>query len=89
MCATCDAYADALPADTRARLSALAARARAAEADGDLEWLDGDAALRAGEQPPSGSGRSRWLCSACSRIFFLEVGSCHPLGDGWRPLFGN
>jgi hypothetical protein len=89
MCATCDDYADALPADTPERMVALAARARVAEADGDLEWLDGDQALRAGQHPPGGPGRARWMCSACSRLFLLEVGSCHVLGDGWRPLIGN
>ncbi len=89
MCATCDDYADALPADTPARMAALAARAREAEALGDLEWLDGDEALRAGQPPHGGTARGRWLCSACSRVFLLEVGASHVLGDGWRPLIGN
>jgi hypothetical protein len=94
MCAVCDGYADALAADSPARIAALLDRARRAEADGELEWLDGDGELRDWQdgQPLPGPGsprRLRWLCRSCSRMFLLELHSRHTLGDGWRPLFGN
>lgn len=90
MCGRCDAYADQRPAGTDAALAAVLAMAHQAETAGDLEWLDGDAALRTRPLPArAGAQRGRWICSECSRVFLLELGTSHPLGDGWRPLFGN
>jgi len=97
MCERCDAYGDSLPAHDAAMLKAILGMVRAAESAGDLEWLDGEnlaafgsLAARAAGSPGAGAPRTgRWLCSACSRMFLLELGSHHATGDGWRPLYGN
>jgi len=97
MCERCDAYGDSLPVTDAALLSALLRQVQSAERAGDLEWLDGAgrAGLDAGSARFGAHGYCgapltlRWLCSACSRLFLLELGSRQPTGDGWRPLYGN
>jgi len=98
MCERCDAYGDSLPARDATMLTAILDMVRTAETAGDLEWLDGErlaafvspAATASGAHGPGDVPRTgRWLCSACSRMFLLELGSHHATGDGWRPLYGN
>jgi hypothetical protein len=97
MCERCDAYGDSLPITDAPMLDAVLDLVRSGQRLGDLEWLDGDtlAAFAArsdrGAAPGLDGARrtGRWLCSACSRMFLLELGSRQPTGDGWRPLYGN
>jgi len=98
MCERCDAYGDSLPAGDATVLRPILDLVRAAEAAGDLEWLDGEnladfsaaaAAGFGGQAPGAAPHTGRWLCSACSRMFLLEIASRHLTGDGWRPLYGN
>lgn len=90
MCEACDGYADSITARTPGELDAILSLVRSAEREGHLEHLDGDAlhARRAGDPVPK-PVLGRWVCSQCSRLFLLELGTCHLAGDGWRPLFGN
>ncbi len=93
MCDLCDRYADCIPTATPEQLDAVLATATTAVAAGDLEAMDGDRALDAripgSPLPRSRPITARWVCSACSRVFMLELNACHVAGDGWRPLFGN
>jgi hypothetical protein len=93
MCETCDAYADSIATPTPAELDAVLKLARKAVDDGDLELMDHDRAFAArhgGEPlPRERPVISRWMCTECSRMFLLEINSCHVGADGWRPLFGN
>jgi hypothetical protein len=93
MCDACDRYADSLPVRAPADLDAVLAMARKAVADGDLELMDDDRAFAArhgGEPlPRQRPVVGRWMCTQCSRMFLLEINSCHVASDGWRPLFGN
>jgi hypothetical protein len=98
MCTVCDPYADSLPVASLRELDEVAQMVSRGERAGDLDWLDGDAVVhgldpfalaQAAAAAPRSALNGRWLCSACSRLFLLELNSRAVTGDLWRPLYGN
>jgi len=98
MCSVCDPYADSLPLGSPRQLTEVLAMVSRGERAGDLDWLDGDLVVHAGDATalaeasaasPRQALSGRYLCSACSRLFLLELNSRAVTGDLWRPLYGN
>ncbi|MBA3708106.1 MAG: hypothetical protein H0W83_04685 [Planctomycetes bacterium] len=93
MCERCDAYAETIRIASPGDLDAQLARAHAGVDEGALEAMDDDRALSqrlpGAPLPKARPVKGTWVCTQCSRLFLLELNSCHLVGDGWRPLFGN